>query len=51
MIYPKEKLFFICRLPAEFSYEKPTRYCEMNDGISFDKILPKQVGYFGTIIN
>jgi hypothetical protein len=23
----------------------------MHDGISFDKILPKQVGYFGTKIN
>jgi hypothetical protein len=23
----------------------------MHDGISFDKILPKQVGYFGTRIN
>jgi hypothetical protein len=23
----------------------------MHDGIRFDKILPKQVGYFGTRIN
>jgi hypothetical protein len=23
----------------------------MHDGVSFDKILPKQVGYFGTWIN
>jgi hypothetical protein len=37
------------RCPADFSYEKPmTTLLLMHDRVSFDKIQPKQVGYFRT---
>jgi hypothetical protein len=36
-------------------YQRPAEQMKtlhlMHDGVSFDKILPKQVGYFGTRIN
>jgi hypothetical protein len=44
----------VYRLHADFSNEKTDEMSRslrlMHDGISFDKILPKQVGYFGTRI-
>jgi hypothetical protein len=44
--------FFQKECPADFSYEKTGEVLKtlllMHDGISFGKILPKQVGYFGT---
>jgi hypothetical protein len=43
------------RRPADFSSRKTDEISRtlrlMHDGISFDKILPKQVDYFGTGIN
>jgi hypothetical protein len=37
---------------ADISYKTPTRTLRlMHDGTSFDEMLPKQVGYFGTRIN
>jgi hypothetical protein len=51
MIFPKRK-HRLYRCPADFSYEKPIEILRtlllMHDGISLGKILPKQVGYFGT---
>jgi hypothetical protein len=52
-IYPKEN---ICRGVLQIFHTKKTDEMSrtlrlMHDGISFDKILPKQVGYFGTRIN
>jgi hypothetical protein len=47
MIYPKRKHCLYRRPVDEISRTLHL----MLDGISFDKILPKQVGYFGTRIN
>jgi hypothetical protein len=52
-MYPKENRPY--RRPADFAYEKTDEISNTlrmkHDGISFDKILPKQVVYFGTRIN
>jgi hypothetical protein len=46
-MYPNENIVYAIRKADEIS--RILRL--MHDGISFDRILPKQVGYFGTRIN
>jgi hypothetical protein len=55
LVYKSKRKHCLYRHPADLSYEKideisrPLRL--MQDGISFDKIIPKQMGYFRTRIN
>jgi hypothetical protein len=50
-IYPKENIPASCRFFIRKNNEISRTLRLMHDGRSFDKILPRQVGYFGTWIN
>jgi hypothetical protein len=49
-IYPKENIVYACTFFIQKADEISGTLRLMHDGIGFDKILPKQVGYFGTRI-